>query len=724
MTAEMKADPGRTAAPRCNRRLARLMLGGATLALLPAAGWAQETPAADPAPAPAGGEVYRLSPVLVDSRARGDDDAASVVAREISVGGKVATSIQDTPASVSVVTQREIEIRDADTIEEVLSYTPGIVTDYYGSDDRNDYFQVRGFQASTYRDGLTLGTMRGVREEPYAFERVEILKGANSTLFGASEPGGSINYVTKLPRFERFGEVYVQGGSFEHREAGFDLGDAIGESETLAFRLTGKLQDAEREYAHSRDDEMFLMGGLTWEPTYDTTISLVADWLDRDSSPNSGGYPLDRQYSRELFFGEPDLNRHDTERATVSLLGEHDFGGGFTLRGNVRYSDLSDDFAYVYLSDNPARTGTVVDRFQFGTDSSAQEVIGNLIGQYDRDFGAIDSSTLLGAEFRDASTSSSTFYSQIGGIDVANPVYAGAPAPVAPYQVLDQDYATQSLFLQQNLSFYDTVIVTGGVRHDWLDLRQTERVTGTPVTASDDFAEFSFRGAVTWKVTDEISTYVSYVESVSPPAIGVDPERGEQYEVGVKYAPDAFPALFSAAVFDLTKNNVTIAVVQPDGSILRETIGESRARGFELEGKAEITENLSIFGGYTFLDTEVVKGVVRGVDVSGKELTSTPNHMATLWATYVVPGEGARGDLTFGLGARYVGAYYFNASNDNGQSDATVLLDASVGYKVTENAELQVNLTNLTDEQHVVGRGTADYYNPGRTIMAKLRYVW
>ena len=128
MTAEMKADPGRTAAPRCNRRLARLMLGGATLALLPAAGWAQETPAADPAPAPAGGEVYRLSPVVVDSRARGDDDAASVVAREISVGGKVATSIQDTPASVSVVTQREIEIRDADTIEEVLSYTPGTAT--------------------------------------------------------------------------------------------------------------------------------------------------------------------------------------------------------------------------------------------------------------------------------------------------------------------------------------------------------------------------------------------------------------------------------------------------------------------------------------------------------------------------------------------------------------------------------------------------------------------
>lgn len=85
-----------------------------------------------------------------------------------------------TPASVSVITQKEIERRDARTLEDVLQYSAGAVTDYYGNDDRNDYYLVRGFQASTYRDGITLGSMRGIREESLAYKRVEVIRGADS----------------------------------------------------------------------------------------------------------------------------------------------------------------------------------------------------------------------------------------------------------------------------------------------------------------------------------------------------------------------------------------------------------------------------------------------------------------------------------------------------------------------------------------------------------------
>lgn len=125
--------------------------------------------------------TFRLSPIIVNDQALANDDADTIVAKELWVGGKVATSLLDTPASVSVITEKEIQQRNANTTEEVLQYSPGLVTDYYGSDDRNDYFMIRGFQATTYRDGMTLGSMRGVREDPYAFERVEVLRGANST---------------------------------------------------------------------------------------------------------------------------------------------------------------------------------------------------------------------------------------------------------------------------------------------------------------------------------------------------------------------------------------------------------------------------------------------------------------------------------------------------------------------------------------------------------------
>lgn len=703
--------------PNRYRCLAALLMGCTALVTLPGPALAQDLAEDD-------GPGYRLAPIIVDLGAAADDDAASIVAQEMSVGGKVATSILDTPASVSVITQKEIALRDAGTTEEVLQYSPGIITDYYGSDDRNDYFLLRGFQASTYRDGLTLGTMRGVREEPYAFERLEVLKGANSTLFGAADPGGSVNFVTKTPKFMRFGEVYGQAGSYGQAEAGFDFGDTLNDQQTVAYRLTGKVRDSELEYDHSRDDETFLMGGLSWQPTEDTTLSVVFDHLDRDSTPNSGGYPLDREYDRSDFYGEPDYNFHDVERSTVSALLQHDFGGGLTLRGNLRYSDLTDNFGYVYISDSAGRVGDVVDRDYFGTDTSAEEVIGNAILQYDTSFGSVDSSTLLGFELRDASTSETSVYGDAAPIDLSDPEYSGAPGSLNVYSDRDSDYETRSVFLQQNLSFSDRIITTFGVRHDWLDLASVERISGTAVRASDEFSETSVRGALTYKVTDQISTYFSYVESVAPPDIGVEPERGSQYELGVKYAPAGTNALISAAVYDLTQDNVTVAVVLPDGRIERQVVGESRARGFEIEAKAEIAQNWDVLAAYAYTDTEVIRGPETGANVDGNQFGTVPQHLASIWVNYTLPGQGNLGDMTFGLGARHVGSYYYTLANNTGKSEATTLLDAAFTYDVADNTGLAINVSNLLDEQHVVGSGTADYYNPGRTISATLRRTW
>jgi TonB-dependent siderophore receptor len=665
-------------------------------------------------------DVYRLAPIIINVTADADDDANSVVAREISVGGKVATSILDTPASISVITENEIEQRQAATTEEVLQYTPGILTDYYGSDDRNDYFQIRGFNATTYRDGMTLGSMRGVREEPYAYERVEVLRGSNSTLFGTADPGGSVNFVSKQPKFEEFANSYLTYGSNDHKELGVDVGDVLNAEGTLAYRFTGKVKDSALDYDHSQDDETFLMGGLTWEPTDYTSLSLIVDYLKREGTPNSGGYPLDREYDRSDFFGEPDFNYHDVERTSITGLLTHDFGGGLSLNANLRYSDLSDDFSYIYVTDSADRTGTEVMRDYFGTDQTAEELIANAILKYEAQFGTVDSSTVAGVEYRDASTTTRSIYGDASSIDIDDPVYSGAPSDPYVYSDGESDYKTKSIFLTQNLSFNDRIITTFGVRHDWLDLSES----GVAYDNSDDFSETSYRGALTYKVTDEISTYASYVESVAPPSIGVEPERGEQYEIGVKYAPVGMNALFSASVYDLTRENVTISVVQGDDTIERQTIGESRVRGLDLEAKAEMTDRLNLIASYSYLESKVVKGTLRdGTSLKDNEFASTPNHIASLWGTYTVPGNGTRGDMTFGLGARYVGSYYFNAANTSESEDAT-LFDASFAYEIADNTDLELHVSNLFDEQHVVGSGTANYYNPGRDISLTLRKSW
>ncbi|WP_410480230.1 TonB-dependent siderophore receptor [Pseudomonas sp. DCA-1] len=680
-----------------------------------------------PQPKPAGPlelgatEDYRLAPVIINAKVKtsADDDANSVVAKELWVGGKVATSILNTPASVSVVTNKEMQQRSVSTTEEALQYTPGVVSDYYGSDDRNDYFLIRGFQATTYRDGLTLSSMRGVREDPYAYERIEILRGANSTLFGPADPGGSVNFVTKQPRFEKFGQGYVTYGSYDHAETGIDVGDALNDEQTLAGRFTAKMQNSDREYDHSQDDNRFVMGGLTWAPTDFTSATVVLDYLKTNSSPNSGGYPLDKEYDRSDFYGEPGYNFHDVERTSLSGNITHDFDNGFTLRSNLRYSELTDDFGYVYLSDSASRVGTTIPRYVFGTDSDADQLNGNLMLQYDAQFEHIDSSTLVGVEYLDSTTKQSSVYGLAPSIDIANPVFTGVPGGITPYTRKKNDATTKAVFLQQNLSFFDRVIATAGVRNDSMDLSSKEYIGGEQ-TEKDNFSETSYRAALTYIVNDEVSTYVSMVESVSPPQVGVTPQTGKQYEVGIKYSPMGMDALFSAAVYDLTQENVTIAVVLPSGIIEQQTVGESRVRGLDLEAKAQVTQDISVIGAYSYMESEVLRGsLYDGSSLKGNEFTTAPKHTASLWSYYDIPGT----DVSVGLGARYVGAYYMDAANTK-KSDGTTLFDAALNYKIAKGTDLALNVSNLFDEQHVVGSGTANYYNPGREVTAKVSYSW
>ncbi|MNL58734.1 Ferrichrome-iron receptor precursor [compost metagenome] len=133
-----------------------------------------------------------------------------------------------------------------------------------------------------------------------------------------------------------------------------------------------------------------------------------------------------------------------------------------------------------------------------------------------------------------------------------------------------------------------------------------------------------------------------------------------------------------------------------------------------------MTQNLSLIGGYSYMESEVLRGsLYDGSSLKGNEFTTAPKHSASLWSYYDVPGT----DVSVGLGARYVGSYYFDAAN-SGKSDGTTLFDAAFNYEIAKGTDLAVNVSNLLDEQHVVGSGTANFYNPGREITAKVSYNW
>ena len=694
-------------------RTAVLLGCTALVAFAPAALKAQEAESAN------GSTV--LETITVQGGVSGsDDDSKTIVATKTTGVGKMPTDILVAPASVSVITAKEVQERGANSVEQVVQYTSGVVTDYYGSDDRYDYFKIRGFTPFTYRDGMVIGrTWSGLREEPYAFERIEVLKGANSTGFGVSDPGGSVNYVTKVPKSERFGEVYGTGGSFSHKEGGFDFGDNLTEDDTLSYRLTGKFQRSDAEYDYSQDDENFIMGGLTWRPTDMTSLTFVFDHLDRDGTPSGGGHPRGTDFDRDSFFGEPDYNYDTTNRNTYSVMFDHDFGNGLTFNSSARYSKSDTGFGYAYIwdalgADDPA--DTMVNRSYFGSEKSTEQFIIDAHLLYETNFNNVESRTLVGAEYNKFDSVGSNYYVAAPDIDFENPVYWGGPGALSPYSSTESNQKSKALYLQQDLTFYDKLTASVGLRNDWLDLSETDRLANT--TDSGDYSEMTRRFGLSYKITEELAVYTSYAESVAPPSTGTEPTAGKQYEVGIKYRPDAFPGLITASVYDLTMENITTYEAPV---YLPATVEKIRHRGLDLEAKVEVTNNVNVIAAYSYIDSQIVE---EGGAYDGNRFAQVPEHLASLWGTYTLEGDGRRGDMTFGLGARYIGSYYFDNANTR-ESDGAVVFDAAYTYKIQENTSFQLNVSNLFDEKHIANDdGGAYYYNPGRTIYATLRQTW
>lgn len=664
-------------------------------------------------------ETYQLDDVILETSAQtsGAADAETVVASELSSGGKLSGEIIDIPASVSVITSREIEARGADSVEQVLNYTAGASTDSYGADDRFDYFILRGFEAYTYRDGLTLGANFGAtREEPFAFERVEVIRGASSSTFGLSDPGGSVNYVTKRPRDERFGSVYTSVDSYGSLETGVDFGDKLDEEGTLSYRFTGLLRNGELEYPYSENDEIFAMGGLTWRPSDASELTVIVDHLNRDSVPGSGGFPAGADFDRsDVFYGEPDYNYRGTERTTVSVLGAHNFGNGLSFGGTLRYSDGADDFGYAYVSDGTPTDGTV-DRAFFASDGTSENMISDLHLNYEGFLGGAASTTTAGVEFSWSDDSDKRYYGAAPSVDRDNPTYTGRPASVPIFADLDTETEGKALYLQQELNWNERFIASFGLRHDWIDVTETNNLAGTVQT--NDISETTGRVGLTYKIRPNLSVFGNYAQSVVPAGFGVQPEEGEQFELGTKWQPAGTNALLTASVYDLSKSNITRT--NPANN-LPETIGEIGVRGIDLEAKAEMGA-YTLTAAYSYLDAEIKENGTSGN--VGNRPGLVAENVASIWASRTWENLG-RGDLTVGLGARFNSGYYYSDSNTAGETGSFVVVDAAVSYDLSEQTTLSANVTNLFDEKHTsYGGFYADFYSPGREVTVKLAHSW
>ncbi|TFF18379.1 TonB-dependent siderophore receptor [Jiella endophytica] len=699
------------------RRSAALLFCGTALSLVqPSLSLAQE----------AEGGTITLDTVTIDGEggsAVGPD--STIVARDTAVGSKTDTPILDVPAAVSVVTEKEMQERDVHTLDEALSYTAGVSTDIYGSDDRYDFYLIRGFYQTgtgTYRDGLPLRIFgyTGARLEPYGMQRIEVLKGSTSTLFGLNAPGGIVNAITKRPTDYAFGEVYTTFGD-GHIETGTDVGGPLTATGDWSYRITAKWQDGDNGADHTNDDRLYIAPALTWSPDASTSLTILGDYNKRKGN-TSHGIPLGSGLDPDTYLGEPDFDKMDTEEKNIGWLFRHDFGDGFEFRQNARYSDLDLTYESVYGGTlDPADTRSAWAVYgktkRFSIDNQLE---------YDTSAGQFDSRLLVGLDYSHDDTSEYRVYGSASGIDPYDPDYCGLSCiTLPPGYTWNNTQAATGLYLQEELTVEDSLIFTVGGRFDHVDTTSDYPDYDLAYDSTDN--AFTKRFGVTWKTTDEMSLYANYSESFDP--LGADrstivgeakPQEGTQYEVGAKYRPDGFDGLFTLALFDLTQTNVPYYVT----ATTQEQVGKVRVRGAELEAKVAMTDRFDLTAAYSYWDAEILED---GLDGNvGNRPQLVPEHIASLWGDYTIPGEGMIGDLTLGAGVRFIGDTF--ADNANAiDLDARTTVDAALTYKISANATLQVNATNIFDTRYVAQVDTyngTEYYNDGRTVRGTLRYSW
>ncbi|MDQ3773791.1 MAG: TonB-dependent siderophore receptor [Pseudomonadota bacterium] len=670
------------------------------------------------------------------------------VATQSATATKTDTPIIETPQSISVVTRDRMEAQNAQSVSDALRYTAGVVAESNGPDPRSDEVTIRGLETassgSQYRDGLrdfAFGGQGGIVMEPYGLERIEVLRGPASVLYGQGAPGGLINLITKRPTQIPLYEIQLQYGSFDRKQAAFDLSGPIDDEGRFLYRLTGLARDADSQIDFVTDDRIYFAPALTWQPSNDTRLTLLASYQENERGQGYQALPrvgtlVPGRFgfiATDRFVGEPGFDRFDQERTSLGYEFEHHLNSAWSLRQNFRWMDqetLHDTIFFTGLQDD----GATIDRAVLkGREWVRHTAIDNQV-RWRLKNSVIEQTVLFGLDHQRlrGDFGSMFLFSSVPSLDVYNPVY-GQPLPISNDTPPDdtRNTLTQTgLYVQDQLKLYDKWVLSLGGRYDWAD-SGTEDLLADTKTDQDDEA-FTGRAGLLYLADNGLAPYFSYSESFLPIAdtdfFGepFEPETGEQYEVGVKYQPPGANAFVTLAAFDLRRQNVLTQDPENFDNLIQ--TGEVRSRGIEVEAVASLDFGLDLILAYTYLDPEITKSNV--VDDEGERIeegetpTGVPEHTASLWADYTIQG-GALAELGFGAGVRYRGSTFGDVPNTIKVPDVP-LVDAVVHYS-WKNLYFALNASNLFDEEYVAFCGFPSdgcKYGNRRFVAATLTYRW
>jgi iron complex outermembrane receptor protein len=698
-------------------------------------------------PALAQDDPVELKEVVVDGAgedASGVGEVKGVVARKTRTGSKTPTALTEIPQSVSVVGRTEMDDQGAQKTDEALRYTSGVFTQPFGSDSDTNWMFIRGFQATqsgTYMDGLQLFAygFGSFYVDSFGLERIEVLKGPASVLYGGSNAGGMVNYVSKRADFER--HRYVETGINDAGTAyvGFDVGDVA--SETVSARIVGRISGGDGYSDYQEGWRGFIAPSIQWKPDEQTSLTILGNYTQTDETHTGvsflpyEGTVVDRivdgvNYGRidpDSNFSEPSVDTYERQQGSLGYEFSHTFDNDWTVRSNARYGAAKIHEVQVYA--NGWASPTELYRVDFEHETSIESFLWDNQMEGKVEAGGIEHTLLAGIDYKYFKLDQVQSASSASNIDAFDPTYPNEL--YTRYSYLNQELTQHQVgvYGQDQMRFGDGWIATLNGRYDWGWLSSHNGPTyWSP--SQDTYEEredgsFSGRAGLAYEFDNGVTPYAS-VASFFNPIIGTDyvtgklflPEEGVQYEVGVKYAPTFIDGLFTVSLFDLTRQNVPIAYDTSNST----QVGEMRSRGIEVEAKVNVTDNLKLTGAFTAYDIEITKAYL--ASQVGKTPYTVPEVLGSVSADYTFRGAAWYDGLTIGGVVRYVGSSW--ADNENTKKVPEVFLaDLKFGYS-KDNWGVDLNVTNLFDKIYVAACQGVNVcsYGEGRSIKLKAHRSW
>ncbi|QDR79495.1 Ferrichrome outer membrane transporter/phage receptor [Sporomusa termitida] len=614
-----------------------------------------------------------------------------------------------------------------------MEYSAGVHANLYGNDTRWNWSYVRGFSvgnSNTTVDGLQLfdnGNFGIWDFETYGMEQVGIIKGPASVTYGGSSPGGLFNMTTKRPTSQTVREVQLQGGTDSFKSAAIDIGGQADGQEKVTFRLTALARDRDLPANYTWSKRTFIAPSLGWQPDKDTNITFQAHYL-KDRLAGGGQalkvyYPNHSLYgfSEKLNLGENGWGGYEREQYYFGYLLDHTVNKVWTLHQNFRYGQV--DMRYNMTGSTLQEDGRTLKRTAYIYDETLDAYTFDTYGEAKWTGGAVEHTALVGIDYRHADWTNRYVKWAITDLDIYDLNYTGSVTEVYAPVIYKAKAKQTGIYLQDQMKFGGKWVATVSGRQDWYQLNGVNPQTGDKTTIDQD--AFTGRAGLVYHATSELSPYISYSESFEPQS-GADrnknpfkPTTGRQYELGVQYEPQNRNARFTAAVFDLRRQNVLTAdPLNTENEYYNVQTGEVTSKGLELEANVALS-NLNLTASYTLLNAKTTKSNT-AAEV-GLRTTGVPRQSASLWADYAVPGTKLKG-LGIGAGVRYIGPTYFSANTV--RLGGVVVADAQLHYE-TAGWRYALNVRNVFDKQYqTYAYSTYGVAGEGRAVLLTATHRW